>query len=229
MVELKDNMMRRVIFLFWLSVGYIANAQLTFDFQASQPFLLQVNKNDINVYPCERIVFDVSTSELKCILSTRLLEGAQFEQTITAKAGFKQEFQLGKDKKNNWKWMLVGESEMKLDTALLNAIPSLGVIYSGERRCNTPMETTDFEFMLSECRTIHKSEARLSFIFNKTREVCCSVQQIMDILSLVELEDDKLEVLTELIGRIYDWDERQRIVDSFFTERAQNKVRQLLQ
>lgn len=229
MVELKDNMMRRVIFLFWFLVGYIANAQLAFDFQASQPFLLQVNKNDINVYPCERIVFDVSTSELKCILSTRLLEGAQFEQTINAKPGFKQEFQLGKDKKNHWKWMLVGESEMKLDTAVLNAIPSLGVIYSGERRCNTPMKTTDFESMLSECRAIHKSDARLDFIFEKTREICCSVQQIIEILSMLELEDDKMEVLIELIERVYNWDERQLIVDAFFTERAQSKARLLLQ
>lgn len=222
-------MMRWMAIVILCAICNVSWAQLAFDFHASQPFQMQVNQHDINVYPCERLVFNVNAAEPKFVVSTRLLEGAQFEQVISPKTGFKQEFQLGKDKKNNWKWMLIGESEIKLDTSSINTIPSLGMIYTGERRCNSPMRTSDFELMLSECSTIHKSEARLSFIFKETQEVCCSVQQIMDILSLVELEDDKLEVLTELIGRIYDWDERQRIVDSFFTERAQNKVRQLLQ
>jgi hypothetical protein len=46
---------------------------------------------------------------------------------------------------------------------------------------------------------------------------------------MLELEDEKLDLLVELVDKIYNWGERKSLIDAFFTERGQQRAAQLLQ
>lgn len=207
----------------------VSHAQLTMDLQARQPFYLEVNGHVINAHPCERLVFDVVSKDNKCLLKTKLLNGDLFEQNITVKQGFRLEYQLGKDKKDNWKWSIMGESPMVLDTAALNSIPSLGAIYAGVRKCDSPMNEDDFEDLKGNCQATHKSEERMQSITQGMSAFCVTVEQVKQLLNLFELEDEKLELLSSIRDKIYNWDERSQLESSFFTERSQVKAKAILQ
>lgn len=223
-------MSKKIFFvgLSWLFVFHFSFGQITLDFQSRSHFNLQVNGHVINQYPCERLVFDAVLSDGKCMLKTTLMGGESFDQNLAVKDGFKLDYQLGKDKKDKWKWMLVGETIIQLDTASINQIPSLGPIYAGSRKCNTPVPSEQMEKWIEELKDVHRTEERLSKLKNSTMNSCLQVEQVVLLLSQIELEDDKLTLLNFWVDKIYDWDERHQIVKVFITERSQNKAALLL-
>ena len=229
MVELKDNGMKNCFVIFFLHFWQLLNGQMTLDFQSKQPFLMEVNGHVINAYPCERVVFDVMLEELKCDVKTTLIQGGNFNQSFPVKQGFKIEYQLGKDKKEKWKWTLLGESMVPLDTTNLNNIPSLVEVFEAHGKCIAPMKPADFNALKDDCLVYHRSEDRFRLIVSRTSEICCSVEQVTQLLSMVELEDEKLELLVELVDKIYNWGERKSLIDAFFTERGQQRAALLLQ
>jgi hypothetical protein len=223
--------MRKRIFLCGLMLVFVFHfsfGQITLDFQSRSHFNLQVNGHLINQYPCERLVFDAVLTDGKCNLKTTLASGEIFEQNLSVKDGFKLDYQLGKDKKDKWKWMLMGETIIQLDTAAINQIPSLGPVYAGSRKCNAPVPSEQMEKWIEELKDIHRTEERLSKLKNATANSCLQVEQVLVLLSQIELEDDRLSLLNFWVDKIYDWDERQQIVKAFITERAQNKAALLL-
>jgi hypothetical protein len=220
----------RKFFILFLSTILVRAAigQVTLDLQSKSHFVLQVNGHVINQHPCERLVFDAVLTDGKCLLKTSLIGGEAFEQQLTLKNGFKIDYQLGKDKKDKWKWMLIGETAISIDTTNINQIPSLESIYAGDRKCDLPVKEEEVEKWISDLKEVHRAEERLNRLKMSTNGRCLQVESVIQLLAQLELEDDQLSLLAACVSKIYDWDERKKIVEVFITERAQSKASQLL-
>lgn len=223
-------MRNRTYYILFLitTLVHSAKGQVTLDLQSKSHFVLQVNGHVINQYPCGRLVFDAVLTDGKYLLKTSLIGGEAFEQQLTLKDGFKIDYQLGKDKKDKWKWMLIGETAISMDTTAINQIPSLESIYAGDRKCDLPAKEEEVEKWISDLKEVHRAEERLNRLKSSIDGSCLQVQSVIQLLAQLELEDDQLSLLGTCVDKIYDWDERQKIVEVFITERAQGKASQLL-
>lgn len=202
-------------------------AQMRVDFQSPVSFVLKVNGHLVNQLPCYRIGFDWETKEKKFQLVTLLADGDSVAQTLNYKAGYHQQFVL-QQVKNVWKWQLSGENTWNLDTTQYAEVVALDPIYAGSKLCDEPMREDQWQVFSAEVQSNLMSSQKLQTIAMLSAGSCCSVDQWLKLMNQFELEDDKLAFLTAIKSRIYDWDNRMKLADSFLVERNRNKALQLL-
>ena len=218
------------IFLLSCMVGlftYGTAAQMRIDFQGPVTFVLKINGHGVNQFPCHRIGFDWETKDKKFQLVTLLSNGDSLTQALNYKSGYHQQYEL-QQIKNVWKWQLSGENTWLLDTTQYAEIVTLDPIYSGSKLCDAPMGEEQWSVFSGEVQSNLLSAQKLQTISMLSAGSCCSVEQWTKLMNQFELEDDKLAFLNAIKTRIYDWDNRMILADSFLVERNRNKALQLL-
>jgi hypothetical protein len=217
------EVMRRILFFILSFILIIsARAQVKYDFHSNEPFRLKINGHWINQLPCERLVFQWRTQEKKCTIVTYMSEDDSLVQSVLVKPGYQQSFEWQKVK-DLQKWVLGSESIIS-NMPILDEIPVLDEVYQGNSKCAEPMSDAQFEQFLSSVMDSPMTAQRIKNVNFLSGGICCTVEQCVILMSNFELEDDKLEVLRSLESHIFDWDNKQNLVNSFFTERAKNKA-----
>ncbi len=200
-----------------------ARTQVKYDFHSNLPFRLKINGHWINQLPCERLVFEWRTQEKKCSIVTYLSEDDSLVQSVVVKQGYQQSFEWQKVKDVK-RWVLGSESPYTPDVAVVDEIPLLDEVYQGNSKCAAPMSDAQFEQFLSSIMDSPMTAQRIKNVNFLSGGVCCTIEQCLILMSNFELEDDKLEVLSILAPHVFDWDNKQDLINSFFTERAKNKA-----
>lgn len=229
------------IFLFCFSSEVLSQGTLTVRNNESIGFLLFINDEQVNLIPCVSITLnDLQATRISLKAELPSLTNREITQQITLKnnSSVFYDLELVRD---GYRFVLKSESKISRTAkpsgiALPDGGESIGedafeesehsVKRNGD--CNNPISESQFERFVSEIKNVDFENKRIQMMTEFIEIHCIKSGQLNTMLSLLAMEEYKLQLVHSSITRIYDPSNLMGIENNFFLERNKSAVIQLI-
>jgi hypothetical protein len=197
----------------------------------STGFYLSLSGSRINEHP-KAMVSSTSLPEGKIFADILLADSsASLSYTLEVRAGYAYVYELHRLGKE-YRLLRLSQSSITpnlpgepgtasdLDTGFVHA-------YQGPRGCPEPISEAEFTAFITELREEFFESRRLASALNFTKENCISINQLNLLLTQLDLEDRKLELLANSLNGIFDQGNFMHLRDNFRMESSLAELEKL--
>lgn len=208
----------------------LAQVKLTVFAADSLPFVLYVQNEQINLKPVTEITLTALPAGKTSIKA--LVQGtssASAEQVVSLKPQTQVSYEV-KLVKTAWKivpvseaaWIPVAE-KMATDSAMV-APPVVET--SSNSRCTEAISAEAMNALKSKIADQHFEAKKLELMKREIGGNCIKVDQLLYLLSLLEIEDNKLNLAESLIPQAFDTQRLNLLESAFFLDKNKVRIRQ---
>lgn len=207
-----------------------AQVKLTVYAADSIPFVLHVQGEQINLKPVNEISFSgvpAGKTSIKAVLSGNV--PATAEQTVILKPQTQVTYEV-KMVKSSWKIVPVSEAawvpvaEKTISDSATVAAPVEET--SGNARCTEALSQDALNTLKTKIADQHFEAKKLEIMKREVGASCLKVDQLMYLLSMLEIEDNKLNLAESFLPQVFDPQRLQTLETAFFLDKNKAKIRQ---
>lgn len=202
----------------------------------SLPFLFSIDQIMINQIPCTDITVP-SQSIGKHILQVTLPGDRVIQQNVIWKSAGTYIYEI-KEVKGVLKIALNSESILTVTpipsapaapaAALVDSIPPAPPVYAGNIGCSDPLIEATFEELLQLSTSQTFESRRTAWWLSQLGPHCLKVNQLDAVLRDVELEENRLQLLDNLVSHTYDRDNLSTLLPLFLLEKNKQKAQSMI-
>lgn len=202
----------------------------------SLPFLFCIDQITINQVPCTDITVP-SQSLGKHILQVTLPGDRVIQQNVIWKSAGTYIYEI-KEVKGVLKIALNSESILTVTptpsappapaVTQVDSIPPAPPVYSGNIGCSDPLKDATFEELLHQSTSQTFESRRTAWWLSQLGPHCLKVNQLEAVLSDVELEENRLQLLDNLVSHTYDRDNLSSLLPLFLLEKNKQKAQSMI-
>lgn len=223
--------------LLFSSLSSTSQVKVTIFGADSLPFLFAIDQNAINQVACTEITVPFQTIG-KHILQATLPGNIVLQQNITWKSPGTYVYEI-KEVKGALKIALNSESLLTAVSSpsplpapvpvVLDSLPTPAPpVYSGVIGCPEPLSDTVFDELIKTSHAQSFESRRTTWWITQLSSQCLKVDQLNAVLSDVELEENRLQLLENLVGNIYDRDHLTNLIPLFLLEKNKFKAQAMI-
>jgi hypothetical protein len=213
-----------------LNLGLYAQVKLTVFAADSLPFVLYVQNEQINLKPVTEIGLTGLPSGKTSIKA--MVQGnttATAEQVLNLKPQTQVSFEI-KLVKTAWKIVPVSEAawipaaeKIIIDSAI---IAPTAVETSTNSRCTEAMSTEAMNSLKTKIADQHFEAKKLELMKREIASSCLKVDQLLYLLTLLEIEDNKINLAESFISQTFDPQRLNLLESAFFLDKNKVRIRQ---
>jgi hypothetical protein len=206
----------------------LAQVKLTVFAADSLPFVLYVQNEQINLKPVTEITLTALPAG-KTSIKALVLGTASAEQVVNLKPQTQVSYEV-KLVKTAWKIVPVSEAawipviEKTMSDSAFVATPVAET--STNARCTEAWNTDAMNLLKTKIADQHFEAKKLELMKREIGGNCIKVDQLLYLLSLLEIEDNKLSLAESLIPQAFDPQRLNLLESAFFLDKNKVRIRQ---
>lgn len=219
-----------------LASSFIMHSQVRFSLHSadSLPFILFLQGQQVNNMACHDITLaDINSGKTQ----VKVNFGLNSDKVIDQVLNLKDQTQVGYEirmVKNAWKLVLAneanytGNSQVLIDSTQVAVDMPSAPIPAESGGCGAPMNSVDFDHLKRQLSEMHFEAKKVDTIKIVISSNCMSVEQLRYLLANLEMEENKLHILSACKGHVSDVSRLSSVTEDFFLEKNKQKARAIL-